>query len=356
MNAKSEGKSSRKRSLEDITIAPDKVDKRLAQALRAQAEIEWINGVLSAGDQGGRPLRFHDREPKEIVELLTKRRAELRKLLGPSDKQHEGVARYRRAIQAGGAAERPLILPGRELGRRVVPNIEWLLAILAQQQAQRCNTISIGQVSASDFRVYGWANPDVNGANGAYAYWPLSRWDLPNETYTGDWSGETGAHFWTWVDVPGQWGFDYLDSIAAAAVLEFTIPAPQCDAMLFWGTHAVAEAVTNWVVDADAGRLYSNWVLHESPDGTSFPASLTASYEFVNEGLYKGTSGAQDKRAFTSFDRSFAVRAGVSPKIHLGFSLQAMAKNGEASTVKYGVGDYFEFEYGVTYIMVSQQP
>jgi hypothetical protein len=357
MNAKQAGGGG-KRSVRDITIEQSESDKRLAAMQRAQEEIGWINDTLSGAGGAGMPLRFHGREAKEVVEALRKRREELRKVLGRGGRaEADSLFRYAQPTRPVAMAQRPLIMAGRELGRDVSVNIEWLLGIIAQQQAVNCNTLYIGQVRASDFRVYSWMNLDVNGSTGEYAFWPLSR---PNQPFQDpyNWSGEEGGFFVARIDVPSSWFIDPMDGIAGAGVLQFTIPAPQCDAMLYWGTRGIAEAVTDWYVDGDMARLSTEWVLHESPAGGGFPGSLTSSFEFVSEGLYKSTRwpGSTRTREVTSFERSFAVAAGVSPKIYLGLSVQALATDGEASTFKFGLGDNFEFEYGVTYIMVSQQP
>jgi hypothetical protein len=346
MNAKSEGKASRKRSHEDITIAQGASEKRLAQLTKAHREIEWINAVLSGDGAADLALRFQGREAAEIVRPLGRGKP-------------ESPIRYARPVHAGATAERPLIMAGRASTRDRSLNTQWLLSVIAQQQAVSCSTIYIGQVRASDFRIYSWMNMDVNGSTGEYAFWPLSQPNQPFDWNAGDWVGEEGSFFVARIDVPGKWWRpDPMDGIAGAAVLQFTIPAPQCDAMLYWGTRAIARAVTTWYVGGDYGRLQTNWVLHESPGGGGFPGSLSSGFEFVNEGLYKSTRwpDSTTAREVTSFERSFAVQAGVSPKIYLGLSVQALAIDGEASTFKYGVGDNFEFEYGVTYIMVSQQP
>lgn len=334
------------RTVDDIRVKPTNADYRYAQALRAQREIERINEILSDGSTAT-SLRFEGQNAKEVVALLSKRRNELRALLSES----RPAIRYAQTTSTATMKERPLIMGQRDLSF----DMELLRQVIAQQQTMNCSAISIGQVRATDFRLYGWNNPNVAGASGSYAYWPRSQVNqFAQDTYSGNWTGEVGAYFWTWITVPGKWwALDPIDSIAGAAVLQFTIPAPQCDAMLYWGTWGIAEAVTNWHIDADWGRIDSDWLLHESPDGGDFPASLTEDFQFIASGLYKSTQGSTESRDATKFERSFPVRAGASPRIYLGCSVMAMAKDGQASTIKFGVGDNFRFEYGVTYIMVS---
>jgi hypothetical protein len=114
-------------------------------------------------------------------------------------------------------------------------------------------------------------------------------------------------------------------------------------------------------MNADFAIIDTDWVVHESPTGGEFPASLTESFEFIGDGMWDGIGVTEPPAAIMrnaySFERSFRVSAGVSPRIYLGCSLMLWVKDGLASTWKMGGSDdHFEFEYGVTYIMMSQDP
>ncbi|GMQ83128.1 MAG: hypothetical protein BMS9Abin05_2612 [Rhodothermia bacterium] len=354
--SKSKSGRRRKRTLKEITIAGGQAERRYKTALKSRLELDWINETLGSPDGWLElvKLRKPDTDIRKLLETLRKRKEKLERAL------HRGKnpSKFVQTFQARARQRLPyemrvldLIYPGPSLS-------SWISALISANQQVDCPVFSIGQVPASDFRAYAWAGTSVNNAGTANAFWPLSQSNVfAQSTFTGDWSGETGANFWGWLDVPGTfWGFDLMDFVATAGVLQFTIPAPECDSILSWGTWGIAEAPTEWFINADLGRIDTEWVLHESPVGGGFPNSIM-SFQFFSEGLLKSHTGATVTRDVMQFERSFEVKAGVSPKIYLGLSLGMLARDGEVSSIKVGgLGDHFEFEYGVTYIMVTKNP
>jgi hypothetical protein len=328
-------------------------DRRRAREIRAREELKALNSVLAAPGRWLESVHLlkPEADEKEAFAEVLKRKRRLEEFVAGAPRR---LGR-RPKIERG---RPPDILrmqiqePRREIGM----NWAAILALLQANQHQDCHVISIGQIRASGFREYAWARPE--NASGTVVFWPLSRTSIfPSSTFFGDWTGEIGVNFFGNIRVSPGIFVDPLDSVASAAVLQFTIPAPRCDATLAWGTFAVANGDSPWFMNADFARIDTDWVIHESPSGGDFPASLTDSFEFIADGMFDSTTREPEMRNVFSFDRSFNVAAGVSPRIYLGCSLMLMAADGEASTFKTGgQDDRFKFEHGITYIMVSQSP
>lgn len=224
-----------------------------------------------------------------------------------------------------------------------------------------CPLVIINQVKSSDFKIYEWKRP-AEGL-GKTVFWPQSdETQIPDTTFKGDWSRETGANFWGSVQVSNGIFTDPLAWLATAAVFQFTIPAQTCDCTVNWATNAVAMAPTDWYLTGDSAKVNTNWVLHVSPEGLDFPTSIADDYTWFEQGLNhsirtrpftgRKTLPPFTKEVRTPFESTFQMKAGKSAKIYLGLSLSLWAEDGEASTIKYGgLGDYFEFEHGVTYLI-----
>ena len=338
-----------------LIMEPDDADRKWARYERARTELAVIERRMRNGFDA-LPMHYHRHSHDEILAALEKRREELRNIVAAEPPERKVTRRWGGRQAAPTAEQRVLRQFRGDAGdewRRWIGNEDIIQWILEHHHPINCNTITIGQVHASDARYYAWNTPQVGGTTSDWGFWPLSRGPSPG-FYNGSWSGETGGVFGVSVDVPSSWGIDPIDSIAIATVFQFTIPAPQCNASLYWGTSAVAHIGAPWQCDGDFAFVNTNWMLSERPSGGGFPASATTDFNWINEGLYTGTEDATDPRAYTSFDRSFPVAGGASPEIYLGISAMAMAEDGSASTN--GFGSDFEFEYGVTYIMVSQAP
>ncbi len=217
----------------------------------------------------------------------------------------------------------------------------------------QCPVLTIGQVKASDFYCYNWVETEVAGTRALVAFWPISQYpsQLPAETPTGIWSGETGAEFWGYMHVmPRKWWFDPFDMVACAGVLQFTLPPPKCDSTVYWGTKGHVKAV-GWTVSGDPAWAETEWVLYESPEGAGFPSDIT-SYSFYSDGVYKDGGGNFNAYDTETWNRSFKVRAGVQSRIYLGVSIMLYGRNCRIELG--GLGSYFNFDYGITYCMTPQ--
>ena len=226
------------------------------------------------------------------------------------------------------------------------------LTRLLEKLTPECPDLSIGQVKASGFNHYQFRNAHENSSKEFMAFWPYGQYpnQLPTSSFSGDWSGELGAWFVGWLKVyPASLWPDPYDYISHGGVLQFTIPAPQCDSIVYWGIrgHAVA---WNWVVTADPGHADAWWLLHESPDGADFPQNLDA-FESNGSVLWKWNPDTGDTTTYdgAEWNRSFRVKAGVASRIYLGMGLTFWGRNGTISAP--GLASYFKFDYGITYLM-----
>jgi len=235
---------------------------------------------------------------------------------------------------------------------------EMLAAIL--KETRRCPDMIIGQVAASDFRHYLWGKSEGQGGTGSTAFWPtnipVTSAFITGDTYSGDWAGSTGALFWQKVDDCREVPWPLIDDpsmIWEAGVFQFTLPPPECNSKIYWGATGKVRQVTDNRFDADWGRFTSNWVLRVSWAGEDFPSSIN-SFTLFNDGLYECTSYPDDTITSDTevWNLSYNVPAGVQSRIYLGCSFQTFALNGTVSTIPNGEGDYFDFEYGITYIIV----
>ena len=353
---KPSARKSRATTSKDVTISAGKAERAAAIALRTKSEIEGLNAILQSRDR----LKIMAREGNvgDLIDQIRKRKSELRKIL--LKRNFERPRLWSRRVQKDSRGRGASLEFHRgEFRREIQVDIPSLNVIQqAQSLAVNCPLIEIGVVQASGFREYAWNTPGRDSTRGATAFWPLSQsMSLPNTTFTGDWTGETGANFWGWVDVQGSWWIlaDYLDSIATAAVLKFRLPPSPCPSLVMWGTWALADAPTPWIVDADQGLLDTDWVIREDPSGGDFPNSLIQSFQFLPDGLHQTANDTNPvKRKWTNLDGSFSVQPNVAPTIYLGCSLYCQAKDGRASTIDIGgTGDHFNFENGVTFIRIN---
>lgn len=362
---KSSTKSSKNRDVvrsrkKETIVAAGEADKRFAEMRRAQYELDALNALLQSRDALDATVAAlePETEVRDIVERIHARQEKVRESLQTFDRSEIPVYGPAKVKERRLGSQALLFATGQEGKAKVALDASQLNSIIqAQQLVPSCPLFEVGIVKASDFRAYAWATPNVSGATGATAFWPLSSAPmLPNSTFTGDWTGEVGANFWGWVNVPGSWWkFDSMDSIAVAAVLQFTVPPSPCPSYVVWGTRGIADAPTPWRMDADSGFASTEWVLREDAAGGGFPESLVQGFQFIGEGLFQSTNDSRTvKREVTTMEGDFNVQPDVAPRVYLGCSLMCMAVDGRVSTIDVGgIGDHFEFEYGVTYIRVN---
>jgi hypothetical protein len=218
-----------------------------------------------------------------------------------------------------------------------------------------CPNLLFGQVQASAFRQYNWSHNA--GESSSIIFWPLSDNPIPapSETFMGDWSGEKGAQFFGQLITRSNPGFDQIYDVAAVGILQFTLPAPDCASIVYWGTTGRVRKQGPWTFNSDWGRITTEWVLHESPAGRGFPSNFMPYFVIFPDGLW-GRSDEPESSWKTSdtqnFNRSFHVRPGVESKIYLGISVLLQGSgDGEIMT---GFFDTLDFGYGINYIMVPQ--
>jgi len=218
---------------------------------------------------------------------------------------------------------------------------------------EECPALTIGQPKASGFKEYYWCKKDQASSTEVMIFWPFGQYpaQLPNGTFPGDWTGETGAWFVGWLKVkPRRLWYDPYDMVAHAAVFQFKIPAPKCDSVVYWGTKGRV-AAANWIVTADPGWADTDWVLFESPEGADFPSTVEV-FEFFPDGAFKNDRGDSVTYDGEVWDRSFHVSAGVESRIYLGLSVMLWGRNGKIELP--GLQSYFNFDYGITYFMVPE--
>jgi len=336
----------------DLTQAPigDKQNSKdrgeqYAHFLEAQFELEWIQEVLQDPEKllSEAEIESANMSKDRLLKELGVREAELERTV----KRLASAAPEYQNSSTDASAQRPFQI------QTEVPlefNNEKLKTLAEAQQMPGC-ALSFGQVRASTFFEYQWQRPTPPGWGGT-AFWPLPQSDqLPQQTFTGNWTGSTGAYFWQFLDVPGNWPSHPQKFLGTAAVFRFSIPAPGCDSIIYWGTRAVVEAPTDWQLTGRS-RITSEWVLQENARGGPFPFTIL-DFIFISEGLFQHTNEPDRtvKKRVTPINRSFGVAAGNSPNIYLGISMQSIASNGVTST-KSRPRDYFEFGNGITYVMV----
>lgn len=237
----------------------------------------------------------------------------------------------------------------------VMRTSESSLQALIQALTEKCPDLSFGQVKASGFKQYDWAHTE--GGLGEIIFWPLSDSlnQIPPDTFMGDWSGETGAQFLGTLSTIGNPGIDHHQHIAAAGILQFTLPAPKCASVVYWGTTGRVRKEGPWTFNSDWGLIQTQWVLRESPAGRGFTESLWPSHILLPDGLY-GESDVPESSWKTkdtqNFNRSFRVRPGVEAKIYLGISLWVEGKgDGKVMTA---LLETLDFENGITFLMVPE--
>ncbi len=283
-----------------------------------------------------------DEDPKEILEVI---RQQHKSLSTEIDKESGKIP-----LQKFGKYEK---IESRPFHVRADSEVQFEPSMLSSYLgalSTDCPDLTIGQVKASDFYSYYWAQKAKSSSSTFGLFYPLGQYpnQLPNETPSGIWSEETGAWFLGKLTVPPkQFWFDPFDMVAYAGVFQFTLPAPKCDSLLYWGTKGQARAVS-WQATGDPGWIDTDWVLFESPEGAIFPRDIQA-FTFFADGLMLDSDGNSTTSETETWNRSFEVKAGVQSRIYIGLSFMLFGRNCELEIP--GVQSYFNFDYGITYIM-----
>lgn len=283
--------------------------------------------------------------PEEILRVMQEQHAKLTEELD----QEQTTLPLRRVGEYEKAEARPFSIRD---DTRLALHQEFI-GLRLDQLTTSCPDLTIGQVKASGFKSYYWAQQGENSSVQVMIFWPYGQYpsQLPSSTFSGDWSGETGAWFVGWLRVkPKKWWFDPYDMVAHAGVFQFTLPAPRCDSIVYWGTKGRVIAV-DWSVTADPGWADTDWLLHESPEGAGFPAGIST-YSFFPDGAFKNDRGDSTTYDTEVWNRSFRVQAGVQSRIYLGLSVMFFGRNGKIEVP--GLQSYFNFDYGITYFMVPE--
>ena len=140
-----------------------------------------------------------------------------------------------------------------------------------------------------------------------------------------------------------------------AGILQFTLPAPDCASVVYWGTTGRVRKQGPWTFGSDWGTFSTNWALRESPTGLGFPVYFMPNFALFADGL-NGNSYEPESSWKTSdsqnFNRSFRVRPGVQPKIYLGISV--MIHGSGDGKIMTGFFDTLDFGHGISYVMVPE--
>jgi hypothetical protein len=382
-------KNKYKAKKDSVIISPGKSEKRHSAAITLTNELIAINERLRNYQNwlAQTSTRYSQEELNEMSDALHKRRSVLRKELSRI-RPAKRSAKSRRIREQGfinsktiaskGSADKQIILENYVL-KRLLDLPKFSSFLFEDQQPKGCPfSMMWGKEAATDFRQYNWEElPGGAGLSGEIAFWPLQYNILPNVTPTVGWPGETGAHFFGWLNVASSLGIDPLESIAAAAVLQFTLPPAPCDVMVNWSAAGVVEAPRPWLADADYGRMVTEWVLRQDPSGGTFPVSIIDDYQWFIEGLYSRgfwipqwyremfeRMGLEDllegmDNTISSntkvFTGSFPVRQGIASTIYIGISLELQAIDGTVQTFRSldqgEFEDYFEILDGIFWTM-----
>jgi hypothetical protein len=348
LSASAQSKDSAKNQSKLVQTKTNKADRLFAEYIRINHELKRLSKELRSPERIESQIRLisPDKDPSAYFKELQKRRKALQKELDqvllkfplPIRGDYELMERRPFRISDG-----------------VMRTRESSLQDLIQALKPKCPNLSIGQVQASGFRQYNWSHTE--GGYGEIIFWPLSDSlsQIPSNTFTGDWSGETGAQFFGQLITSSNPGIDKHQHIAAAGILQFTLPAPDCASVIYWGTTGRVRKEGPWTFNSDWGVIQSQWVLREDPTGGGFPAYLMPNFILFADGLY-GESDEPESiwKPYDSqnFNRSFRVNAGVESKIYLGISLWIEGKgDGKVMTAFF---ETLNFDYGITYFMVPE--
>jgi hypothetical protein len=348
LSANAQSKVSNKNQSKLVQTKPGEADRLFAEYIHLTHELKRLNKELRSPERIESKIRLNspDGDPSVYFKELQKRKELLQKRLDQVLMKFPPPERGDYEIME----PRPFrIVDG------VMQTKESSLQDLINALKSRCPNLLFGQVQASGFKQYNWSFSE--GGISSVIFWPLS--DTPtsaaSDTFMGDWSGEKGAQFFGQLVTNANPGFDEIYDIAAAGILQFTLPAPDCSSVVYWGTTGRVRKQGPWTFNSDWGVIGTQWALHESPRGLMFPEYFSPAFMLFADGLY-GESDVPESSWKTSdtqnFNRSFHVRPGVESKIYLGISV--MIQGSGDGKVMTGFFDTLDFGYGINYVMVPE--
>lgn len=346
--ASAQSKGSTKNQSKIVQSKTSQEDRLFAEYIRITHELKRLNKELRSPERIESKIKLSspDKDPSVYFKELQKRQKVLQKELDQVLMKFPPPERGDYEIME----PRPF-----RISDGIMRTRENSLQDLINALKSKCPSVLFGQVEASGFRQYNWSHSE--GGSGSIIFWPLSDnpTPAPSDTFAGDWSGETGDQFYGQLITSSNPGLDRHQHMAAAGILQFTLPAPDCSSVVYWGTTGRVRKQGPWTFTSDWGVIWSQWFLREDPTGGGFPGHLIPNFISFTDGLY-GESDVPESSWKTSdnqdFNRSFRVRTGVEAKIYLGITLwvQGMG-DGKVMT---GFFDTLNFDHGITYFMVPE--
>jgi hypothetical protein len=345
-SAQSKGSTENQNKL--VQTKTSQADQLFAEYIRITQELKRLNRELRSPERTESKIRLSSpgKDPSVYFKELQERKKALQKRLDQVLKKFPPPERGDYEIME----PRPF-----RIDDGVMRTRDSYLQDLINALKSECPDLYFGQVQASGFRQYNWSHSE--GGIGSVIFWPLSDTPTPapSDTFMGDWSGEKGAQFFGQLVTKGNVGWDEICDIAVAGVLQFTLPAPDCSSVVYWGTTGRVRKQGPWMFGSDWGRIATEWVLRESPAGYGFPVNFMPNFAMLPDGLW-GASDEPESSWKTSdrqdFNRSFHVRPGVESKIYLGISI--IIQGSGDGKIMTGFFDTLDFGYGINYVMVPE--
>jgi hypothetical protein len=348
LNASAQSKDSTNSQSKLVQTEPSEADRLFAEYIRITQEIKRLNRELQTPERIEAKIRLNS--PGKDTSVYFKELQERKKVL--QKKLDQLLMKFTPPERGGYEIMEPRpfrIVDG------VMRTRESRLQDLINALKSRCPNLVFGQVQASGFRQYNWSFSE--GGISSVIFWPLSDTSTPppSDTFMGDWAGEKGVQFFGQLVTKANPGPDQIYDLSAAGILQFTLPAPDCSSVVYWGTTGRVRKQGPWMFGSDWGRISTEWALRESPGGHGFPENFIPNFAMLSDGLW-GASDEPESSWKTSdrrdFNRSFHVRPGVESRIYLGISVSIQGSgDGKIMT---GFFDTLDFGYGINYIMVPQ--
>ena len=348
LGASAQSKDSTTNQSKLVQTKPSQADRLFSEYIRITHELRRLNKELREPERIESRIKLSspDKNPSVYFKELQKRKGLLQKRLDQVLMKFPPPERGDYEIME----PRPFrIVDG------VMRTRESSLQDLINALKSKCPNLLFGQVQASGFKQYNWSHSE--GGISSIIFWPLSDnpTPAPSDTFMGDWSGEKGAQFFGQLITDSNPGPDQIYDVAAAGILQFTLPATDCSSVVYWGTTGRVRKQGPWMFGSDWGRIATEWVLRESPSGRGFPENFMPNFTIFPDGLW-GKSDEPESSWITSdrqdFNRSFHVRPGVESKIYLGISV--MIQGSGDGKIMTGFFDTLDFGYGINYVMVPE--
>jgi hypothetical protein len=348
LSASAKTKGSTENQSNIVQTKTSQEDRLFAEYIRITQELERLNEELRSPERIESKIKLSapEKDPSVYFKELQKRKEVLQKRLDQVLKKHPPPERADYEIME----PRPF---------RIVDGImrtrESHLQDLINALKARCPDLLFGQVQASGFKQYHVSHSE--GGFGSIIFWPLSDnpTPAPSDTFMGDWSGEKGAQFFGQLITHSTSGWDEIFDITMAGILQFTLPAPDCSSVVYWGTTGRVRKQGPWVFGSDWGRIKTEWALRESPEGRGFTEYFRPFFATFNDGIW-GHTNYPESSWITSdsqnFNRSFHVRPGVESKIYLGITVN-ITGSGDGKIMT-GFFDTVDFGHGINFVMVPE--